>query len=64
MVYDKKGYPYLICYLEIRPESQSACLPYSGVRRPCRLPRQPINIPGRVEELKSAATSLNLIKRG
>ena len=50
---------------QIRPENQSASLPpKSGVRPPWRLQLQPINSPGRVEGLKSAATSRSLGNRG
>ena len=49
---------------QIRPESQSAPLPYSGVRLPWRTHQQAINVPGRVEGLDSAATSRSLVNRG
>ena len=41
---------------QIRAENQSTFLSNSWVKRPCRLHRQPINILGRVEGLKGAAT--------
>ena len=36
---------------------------YSGIRPPYRLHQQPINKPGRVEGLKSAADSQSLVNR-
>ena len=58
---------------QIRPDSQPASLHFYGIRPPCRLHRQSINIPGGVKglkcahgawviEAKTSATTLTLLK--
>ena len=45
---------------QIRPENQSASLPYSGVRPPSWQHQQSINLTGEFEGLKNVATSWSL----